>query len=219
MLKQLVLILVVVLSACASVKPLEQNMLEGIGKEVVVAKRKMPDFKAVEMTGAFLFGPIGVLAVSPSQYEAGNLLVRENNISDPAYQIAESLARSMETKYGLKYKGVGENIITDDEVRDIATAYKGTPLVIDVKTIYWAFAPVPFNFGKYRVVYHARLRIVDTKNVTVIAEGRCDSLPEKTDDAPTYEALIGDGANRLKSELEKESQYCIHEFSSKYLGI
>lgn len=222
MVKIIILIFVVGVLGCASINqmPLEKDSLLGLGKEVVVVKRAMPDFKAVQsVMAAALFGPLGTLASSPSQYEAGNSLIKQNGISDPAYGISDVLARSMETKYQVRYKGVGSAVVNSDEVSSIANAYKDTPLALDVKTTYWAFAPLPFDFGKYRVVYQARLRLVDTKNTKVIAEGTCSSVPEKTDVAPTYEQLVADGASRIKSELEKASQYCALDFSSKYLGM
>lgn len=219
--KHLSLFLIIVASGCASViqMPLGQNALQGVGKEVVVVKRPMPDFSAVKsVTAAALFGPLAMFTLGPSQIEAGNLLIKENKISDPAYEIAESLARSMRTKYGLKYKGIGEHLIIDDEVSSIANVYKGAPLAMDVKTTYWAF--VGFSSGRgYRVVYHAYLRLIDTNDKKVIAAGTCSSLPEETDDVPSYDELVANGVNRLKLELKKASQYCAREFASTYLRM
>lgn len=221
MLKHLNLFFLIVVSGCASVKemPLEQDALQGLGKEVIAVKRTMPDFSGVKsLTAASLLGPIAVFAQAPSNAKAGTSLIKENEIADPAYEISESLVRSMSVKYGLVYKGVGGNIISDDEVSSIVNAYKSAPLAIDVKTTHWAF--LPFSSGRgYRVVYRARFRLIDIKNARVVAEGSCASIPEEPNDPPSYAELVEKGAARLKIELKKASQYCVHELATTYLRM
>ena len=219
MLKQLSLFVLVVVCGCASVQEvnLDQNALQGLGKEVVAVKRTMPDFSVVRSnTAASVLGPIAVFAAEPGQIKAGNSLSKENNIADPAYEIAEALAHMMHAEYGLMYKGVGESLVADDDVQDIANAYRGSPLAIDVKTTRWAV--IPFSSGRgYRVVYRARSRLIDTKNARIIAEGSCASIPQEPDDPPGYDELVGNGATRLKEELKKASQDCTRELATTYL--
>jgi hypothetical protein len=206
------------ISGCVSIKhiPIEQSAISKIkGKEVIVVKRPIPNFAAMT-PGKAAFGGIGLAFM----VSAGNSLIQENGISDPAYEIAEELARSMEAKYGTKYAGIGSNIISDDEVASVVAAYKTVPLALDVKTLRWDFIYFPTSWSKYRVHYYARLRLIDTSMSNVIAEGDCSSItPEKTDDAPTYDELVGNGAIRLVAELKKAARYCVQEFSSKYLGM
>ena len=168
-----------------------------------------------------LFGAIGaaVVVAVASTASAGNSLVRENGIPDPAYEIAEELARSMEAKYGTKYAGIGSSIISGDEASSVAAAYKTTPLALDVKTLNWGFVYFPTDWSKFRVRYSASLRLIDTITANVIAEGDCSSAPEKTDDSPTYDELVGNGASRLMAEIKKAARYCVQQFSSKYLGM
>ncbi len=124
----------------------------------------------------------------------------------------------MNAKYGLVYMGVGQNIITDDDVLSIAKAYSGSPLAIDVKTTHWGF--IPFSSGRgYGVVYRARFKLIDTKNAKVIAEGGCSSIPEEPTEPPAYDELVENGAARIKAELKKASQGCIHELATTYLRM
>lgn len=213
------------ISGCASVRhiPIEQSAISKIaGKEVVVVKRPMPDFGAMTPGKAAvgsLFGAIGGAVAGASMVSAGNSLVQENGIPDPAYDIAEELARSMEAKYGTKHAEVGSSIISDDEPSSVAAAYKTIPLALDIKTFMWGFAYFPTSWDKYRILYSARLRLIDTSTANVIAEGYCSSVPEKTDGAPTYDELVGNGASRLTAEINKAARYCVQQFSSKSLGM
>lgn len=202
------------ISGCASAKhiPIEQSSISKIaGKEVVVVKHPMPDFYATTPGKAVIGGLVG----ATSMVIAGNSLVQKNSIPDPAYQIAEELARSMEMKYGIKYMGVGSNIISDEEVSSVAAAYKDTPLALDVKTLNWGFSIFPTSWNRYRVIYKARLRLIDTNDANVIVEGDCSIAPERKDDSPTYDELIVNDAIRLKVEIKKAARYCVQQFSSK----
>lgn len=212
-------------AGCYSVRhiPIEQSAtLKIAGKEVVVVKRPMPDFVAMtsgKVGAGAMFGAIGGAIAGASMVSAGNSLIHENGIPDPAYAIGEELARSMEVKYGTKYVGVGNSVIDDDETSAVASAYKTVPLALDVKTLHWGFGYFPTSWSKYRVIYNSRLRLIDTSTGNVIVEGGCVSNPEETDDAPTYDELVGNGANRLIVEIKKMVQYCVQRFSSKYLGM
>jgi hypothetical protein len=215
----------ITVSACTSIRdvPLERSDVSKIeGKEIAIVKRPMPDFGAMtadKMAAAGMFGAIGGAIAGAATISAGNSLVRENHIPDPAYEIAEEIAHSMEAKYGAKYAGIGSSVITDDEPSSVSTAYKAVPLALDVKTYNWGFTYFPMSWNTYRVVYHSRLRLIDTNTAVVMAEGGCSRVPEKTDDAPTYDQLIENGASRLKAEIEKAARFCAAQFSAKYLGM
>ena len=83
----------------------------------------------------------------------------------------------------------------------------------------------PPNTLKYRVRYTAYIRLIDAKFVhlidekkgIVIAHGTCSYIQEETPNAPTYDQLLADGAQRLKDELEVAARFCLDEFRSKGL--
>ena len=61
-----------------------------------------------------------------------------------------------------------------------------------VRTVNWSFAYFPTDWNSYRVIYSAKLRLTDTRNRKVLAEGFCARIPEKSDSAPGYEELLAD---------------------------
>src|SRR5207247_6174639 len=90
---------------------------------------------------------------------AGNELVKEHAIDDPAYAIAEELARSLAARYGIRSVGVGTGVVSDDDASSVAATYKTAPLALDVKTLQWGFMYFSSNWARYRVVYRARMRL------------------------------------------------------------
>jgi len=216
--------LAVTCTGCVSVKdtPLDQRAIPKItGQDVVVVKRPLPDFSAMtagKISAGALFGPLGGAVAGAAMISAGNELVKEHAVDDPAYAIAEELARSLAARYGIRSVGVGTGVVSDNDASSVAATYKTAPLALDVKTLHWGFMYFSSNWARYRVVYRARMRLISTTTADVIAEGGCASYPEKSDEAPTYDELLGNGASRLKAELAKAAQFCTREFLTKYPG-
>ena len=136
--------LAVTCTGCVSVKdiPLDQRAIPKItGQDVVVVKRPLPDFSAMtagKISAGALFGPLGGAVAGAAMISAGNELVKEHAIDDPAYAIAEELARSLAARYGIRSVGVGTGVVSDNDASSVAATYKTAPLALDVKTLQWA---------------------------------------------------------------------------------
>lgn len=215
----------VIVSGCVSVQnlPIEAGVASNLaGKQLVVVKRPVPDFGAMtpgRMAAGSLFGAVGGAVAGASMVSAGNTLVQENQIPDPSYEIAEEIGRALEARYGIKYIGIGTSVIKDDNPGSVTAAYTSTPLALDIRTYNWGFAYLPFNWNRYRVLYHARLRLIDTGGDKVIAEGGCSRFSGGISEPPNYDELVENSAIRLKDELKQAAKFCIQEFGGKYLGL
>src|SRR5688572_25120486 len=183
------------------------------GKEVALAERKRPDFTAMTADKA-AFGAIGAAAM----ISTGNDLVKQHGIEDPAVYIGESLASALGSRYSIRRSPKGAPVLTD-EAADLAKAASGVDLALDVRTLGWAFAYYPTSWARYRVIYNARLRLVDTKTGKVLAEGLCARAPEQTTASPSYNELLANNAERLKQELRAAADYCVSEFKTKTLAL
>ena len=213
------------ISSCVSIRdiPLDQHASSTInGKQLIVIKRPTPDFKAVTRKN-MLAGPLipifGELVKHALIKSAGDSIVQEHNIQDSAPEIAEEIARLMESNYGIKYVGITSSVISEDDVSLISAEYKSFPLVLVLKTLNWGLLYFNPLSDRYRLFYLARLRLIDTSSTSVIAEGLCRSVPELTDDAPSYEEMLENSAGRLKTEIDKAIRFCVSELSSKSLGM
>lgn len=204
------------IAGCVSVEqiPMSAQSAEVLkDKELALTEREKPDFSAMTPArGAF--GMIGA-AVTISE---GNKLVKEHGVEDPAPYIARTLASGLQGRYNTRVSPKGAPVASD-EVTDLVKNAPGSDLVLDVRTINWSFVYFPTSWGRYRVIYSARLRLVDAKGGRVLAEGGCHRAPEQTPDAPSYDELVANSAERLKRELKAAADFCIGEFKSKTLAL
>lgn len=212
--KLLIAIAGLAMVGCASVShiPMTPETANTIkNREVATVKRDKPNFAAATV-GQSTFGIFGIAAAT----SAGNEIVTKNNIEDPAIYIGERLSEELAKKYDTKVSSKSIEI-GDDNVKHISKSSPGSELVLDIMTINWNFVYFPTSFNKYRVIYRARLRLIDTKSEKVLAEGICSRVPDQTPDSPTYDELLANNAERLKKELKDAADFCVGEFKSKVL--
>src|ERR687896_471420 len=84
---------------CVSIehKPLASSGLEALrGREATIGVRDKPDFSAFT-PGKAAFGLIGAAAM----IEAGNRIVRANNVEDPARVMARTLVAELGERHGV----------------------------------------------------------------------------------------------------------------------
>jgi len=208
------LIALCILSGCVSTKiaPVDRTVLSGFhGGSMVIAQREKPSFSAAT-AGKAAFALIGAAAMISS----GNAIVRENEIPDPAVHIGQTLASDLVNDDALTLVQSTSTAETMDIAR-LAKEYAAADLLLDVQTINWSFVYFPTNWAHYRVIYSAKLRLIDTRHAKLIADGFCGHVPEETADAPTRDELLQNGAARLKQELTTAADYCINEFRTRVL--
>lgn len=189
----------VTLTGCVSTKivPLQQRGMASLqGKTLTVAKREKPAFTA-GTAGKAAFGLIGATAMIVK----GNSIIQENNVEDPAEYIANELAGDLASAHAMA-------VVPADSVADI---------LLDVRTVNWSFVYFPTDWNSYRVIYSAKLKLIDNRSRKVLAEGFCARVPEKSDSAPGYDELLADQAARLKQELRAGADHCIAELRAKVL--
>ena len=95
----------------------------------------------------------------------------------------------------------------------------GADYVLDVQTLNWSFAYFPTNWTHYRVMYAARVRLIDATSKAVVAEAGCRSVPSDDKDAPTYDQLLADKAALLKSHLAKAAAACADQVARETFKV
>jgi hypothetical protein len=201
---------------CVSVNniPLATDATAAIkNRNVVTAKREKPDFSAMT-AGKATFAMLGAVA----SISSGNEIVAKNNIEDPADYISEKLNTTLSAKYGSRVSSKSVSV-KEDDVQAISKNNPDIDLLLDIRTINWSFIYFPTTWNKYRVIYSARLRLIDVKGKRVMAEGFCARVPDETPTSPTYDELLANNAERLKKELRNAADFCVAEFKSKVLQL
>lgn len=174
------------------------------GKSLILVKRKSPSFIAMT-SGKGMFAVAGVGAAA----SAGNKLVKEKNIEDPALSISQSVAKILQSRYDSVVVGTTKETSDSGDIKDIATLSSGHDYALDVVTNGWSFIYDGFNFSSYLVGYSAKLRLIDIKTAKVLSEGLCvydwKKAGKKT---VTYEELLENNAAVIKTHLSESIQHC-----------
>ncbi|MBB4130436.1 hypothetical protein [Xanthomonas sp. 3075] len=204
------------LCGCVSHKLVKADLAElerSKANKITVTRHEVPTFVATTAANAS-FGLIGV-AVAVS---AGNAIVRENRVEDPADHISLHLAQALSTQLEVPVVQ-GRSIKPTSSAAEMAKMFPDGGLVLDVQTTNWSSAYFPTDWNNYRVIYVAKLQLFDTVKKSKVAEGLCVRLPEYRADAPSYKQLLANQAADLKMRLRRSADGCIQEFGDKVLGI
>ncbi|RDE24056.1 hypothetical protein DV711_00145 [Motiliproteus coralliicola] len=215
--KLILIIATLILAGCANTHniPLQADAFAVNPPETLATtNREKPDFAAMTSTkGAFAL--IGAFAA----ISAGNELVEENQIEDPAVYIRQSLKESLQQQMSLTPIDQSELVLDSEKTEEIAKHYPAADLVLDIQTYNWSFLYFPTSWDTYHVIYSAKLRLIDTRNSKLVAEGFCIRNPEQDENSPSYAELVANSAKRLKSELQLAADHCVEEFKTKVLNI
>ena len=201
------------LGACASTQNLavSPDTLKTMrGKSLVLIQRESPGFVAMT-SGKGMFAVAGVGAA----VAAGNNMVSENNIVDPAMNISRSLSRNLVDNYGLT-PGGETGTAESDSIDNLVRLAGGNDYALDVATNGWSYMYDGFSFGDYCVGYSSKLRLIDVGAGKVVSSGLCIYDAKKAGKSPvSHETLLADDAAYIKQELAGATDHCIREFTAE----
>jgi hypothetical protein len=204
-------------SACVSTKnaPLDINAFKKNElSKITLSKREKPDFGAMT-PGKAAFGGFGAMAM----ISAGNKIISDNEVEDPANFIGAQLGKLLAEKFGIAEVTRSDIVVSGLKTKPVIDAYSGVGLLLDVQTVNWSFVYFPTKWGKYRVIYTAKLRLINSDTGKLLAEGFCKRVPEYNDDAPTKSELLADKAGKLKEELMLGANSCIEQLKADVLSL
>ena len=183
------------------------------GKSVTLVQRESPSFVAMTSgKGMFAVAGVGAAAV------AGNRLVKEAQIEDPATAIGSALGQELAAKHGVSIVGQSDVVAGSDNVAEIVQAAAGADYALDVVTHGWSYMYDGFHMSDYFVGYSSRLRLIDVNTATVLASGLCAYDAKKAGkSAVSHETLTADNAAYIKQELSAATDTCVQQFSANVL--
>ncbi|MEN8133618.1 MAG: hypothetical protein ABFS45_26330 [Pseudomonadota bacterium] len=162
-------------------------------------------------------GAFAVFGVAAAVSE-GKALVEEHKLVDPAINIKASLTKDLSETYQIS------DITIIDEIRpyesnpeDVAAMASNEGIVLDVRTFGWGTMYYPFK-TKYKVNYVAQARLINAKDKRVISSERCLINEAYSEQSPTYDELMENGAELLKKKLAEASSECAVNFAQK-IGV
>ncbi|MFC1771862.1 hypothetical protein ACFL3A_00765 [Pseudomonadota bacterium] len=162
-------------------------------------------------------GAFAVLGVAAAVSE-GSELVREHNLEDPAIDIKTSLANDLSDTYQISdVKILQEAKPYESNPEEVAALASHDGIVLDVRTFGWGTMYYPFK-TKYKVNYMAQARLINAREKRLISAERCTINEEYSENSPTYDELMENGAALLKKKLADASTECAARFAKK-MGV
>jgi hypothetical protein len=206
------------LTGCVSVQPksISQDGAAGLrGKTIVVDTYDSPSFTAMTPAKAAL----GILGAG-LMVSAGNSFIRDNQIADPAVAIGTGLAQELAAKYAVVVKpSANTKPVGTADIDAIVAQYPDSDLIMDSRTLTWEYTYFPDHWGTYRLIYTAKIRLIDVHSKTVLAEGLCKQVPDYSPDLPDYDTLTGNGGAWAKAKLKTYADTCVSEFGTSSLNL
>jgi hypothetical protein len=210
------LFFVAALSGCATVSntPLSQQASEQLrNKTLTVVNYPAADFSAFT-AGKAMFGLIGAAEMTA----AGNKIVKEDQIPDPDIRIGHELAQRLASERNMRVIAI-DKVAANDSPSTLASTYPGADLLLDVKTLSWMFVYYPSDWSHYKVIYSARVRLIDTASKDILAETACKTVQGDDKHPPTREQLLDDHGALLKDYLNKGADACVNVLAKNLLRL
>lgn len=211
------LIVVPMAAGCAAIPTQsvsDQSMVAWKGKSVAVTSRPRPSM--VMMTaGKGAFGPLGVAA----GVSAGNALVKEDKIPDPASSVADDLLRIAERQYGVVPASLPPATVDTRDVAELAKAGKGADLLFDVESLGQGINYYPTDWSHYWLMSGLILRVIDVHTGAVVGEAVCRQNSQHQPNPPNKKELLANEGQVLKSMIAAQSNACRDQFADQVLRV
>lgn len=191
-----------------------QSMVAWKGKTVAFTSRPRPSM--VMMTaGKAAFGLIGVAA----GVSAGNALVKQDNIPDPAPVVAHDLLQIAEQQYGVVPAGLPAAAVDTRDAAALAKAANGADLLFDVESLGQGINYFPTDWSHYWLMSGLILRIIDVHTGTVVGQAVCRESSQHQANPPSKSQLLADSGQVLKSMIATQSDACRDQFAAQVLKV
>ncbi|MFA6984683.1 MAG: hypothetical protein WC213_00560 [Arenimonas sp.] len=203
----LLLLALVTVSANAKNKivPLSESTASTLeGKSLVVTRHAKPGFTAMT-AGKAMFGLAGALAM----VSAGNKIINDNQVEDPADILQRELAPALAKRYGLVLKPATTPIIEEVNPKKIASTQTDTDYILDIRSAGWMWVYYPSDWNNYAVYYMLQLQLIDAKSGVSVSKLNCNPHTKKDPHPPTKDAMLADGAALLKDMTQSLGWECL----------
>jgi hypothetical protein len=212
-----VLVAIVFLAGCVSTRNAavsDERTKDWRGKTIALTARPRADFVAMT-AGKAAFALIGAVAM----IEAGKSIVEQNGIEDPAPILAQDLLIEAQTWYDVIAMTTAPVAIDTTDLNKMVHAASGADLLLDVQSMGSQFRYFPTDWSHYAVDSAFKVRLLDVRTGSLIAEGFCRQTTEKEPSPPTKDELLANRASRLKSILANQRDVCLKQLKKDVLAI
>jgi hypothetical protein len=196
----------VLVSAKDKISPLSEADAAALkGKTVAVTRHEKASFTAMT-AGKATFALIGGAAM----VVAGNKIVADNDIADPADVLERELIPAIVKQYGLQLREGPAPVIKVSKPKAVAASQADVDYVLDVESFGWMFAYFPTDWNSYWINYIGHVQLIERTSGKVVANGVCNTSTKPNPAPPTKEAMLDNNAQLLKDVTTGLGWTCTH---------
>ena len=184
------------------------------GKTVALTVHDRPTFIAMT-AGKATFAILGVGAMAV----AGNKLVVDNHVADPARIIQTNLANMLRDVDGAQLLAPDATPTKAEKPAEIAATHRKADYVLDVRSGGWNYAYYPNQWGHYWIGYSVQIQLVDAKSGRQVANAVCNTNTQANHNPPTREQIEGNGAQLLKDVTTGLGWTCVQLLATQLFNI
>ncbi|GEM_PF-723992 len=185
--------------------PLSAQDAEALrGKTVALTQHEPPSFMAMT-AGKASFALFGAAAMA----SAGNELVRQNGVADPAGLVRDQLGGALGQAFGAQLLPLDATPTKAVKPAELARLHADADYVLDVRSGGWNYAYFATQWGRYWVGYSVQVMLVETANKRVVSNLACAANTINDGEPPTREALHADQARLLKHVTAALGARCV----------
>jgi hypothetical protein len=210
----------VLTAACTSTAPsrLSSRQRTAIeGKSILLRQPASSQFALISSSAtiAGALDPFTAGANSGKASKAGNAIVEQDHLVDPAAVIGPALLAELVSTYGMK--PIQSDGLPTTSLRS-TTSPPGADFVLSVEISSWSTMYLLTRLSHYGVMLTAKAKIVDGATANVLREARCFIRPRDQSDAPTFTELMENDGARLRAEVDYATKACVEALKHSLVG-
>jgi hypothetical protein len=180
------------------------------GKLLAVTRHKKADFVAMT-AGKATFALLGAGAM----IVAGNKIVEENEIADPADILERELAPAMAKHFAMKLKQGSGLLVDGAKPMEIIAVQPDADYILDLQSNGWNFGYYPTDWNTYWIGYAVQASLFDAKSGKQLAKMVCYTDTQKHPRSPTKDDMLANKAQILKDVTASLAWKCLHRIASQ----
>lgn len=184
------------------------------GKTITVTRHEKPSFTAMT-AGKAGFGLFGAAAM----ISAGNKIVNDNAVADPADLIEQNLAPAVAKHLGAQLQSGPAPIVKGGNPKELAAAANGADYVLDIESKGWMFAYYPADWNTYWIGYSVETNLIDAKSAKVMSKMTCYADTNKHPSSPSRDAMLANNAQIIKDVTAALGWRCVHRIGEQEFAV
>jgi len=183
------------------------------GKVLAVTRHKKADFTAFT-AGKATFALLGAGAM----IVAGNKIVEENQIADPADILEAELAPAVARKFGMTLKPGSGLFVDGGKPKQIVAVQPEADYILDLQSNGWNFAYYPSDWNTYWIGYAVQASLFD-KSGKQLAKMSCYTDTQKHPKSPGKDEMLANDAQLLKDVTASLGWICLQRVAKQEFGL